>query len=100
MGRLDDARDAAARAAAIRLAKFGDEHPAWWDTQQLLGQIEYEAGNLTRAAELVDVTLEFVERQEAGNEERRNTALDLYIAILERSGENPQLLTKLKSKRE
>ena len=100
IGRLDDARDAATRAAAIRLAKFGDQHPAWWDTQQLLGQIEYEAGNLTRAVELVDGTLDFVERQQAGDVERRNALLDLYIAILERSGENPQLLTSLKGRRE
>jgi serine/threonine-protein kinase len=100
IGRLDDARDAATRAAAIRLAKLGGRHPAWWDTQQLLGQIEYEAGNLIRAAELVDGTLDFVERQQAGDVERRNTVLDLYIAILESSGENPRLLTSLKSRRE
>jgi tetratricopeptide (TPR) repeat protein len=100
IGRLDEARAAATRAAAIRLAKFGDQHPAWWDTQQLLGQIEYEAGNLARAVELISGTLEFVERQQAGNVERRNTVLDLYIDILERSGENPQLLTNLKGRRE
>jgi serine/threonine-protein kinase len=100
IGQLDDARDAVTRASAIRLAKFGAEHPAWWDTQELLGQIEYEAGNLTRAVELVGATLEYVERQQAGNVERRNTVLDLYIAILERSGENPQRLARLKARRE
>lgn len=99
LGRLDEARDAVTRAAAIRLAKFGGQHVAWWDTQQLLGRIEYEAGNLARAGELVGGTLAFVETQQAGHADRLGVVLDLYIAILQQSGTSPEQLEELKARR-
>ena len=100
LGRLGEARDQLLRAREIRLGNFGEQHRSYWDTQQLLSLIEYEANNLEAAEDLISATLDYVETNLPGDEERLVIVLDRYIAILEGGdGDDEAKLAELRMRR-
>ncbi|NOX69242.1 MAG: serine/threonine protein kinase [Gammaproteobacteria bacterium] len=97
--RLNEARDAMQRAGDIRREKLGSQHPSYWDTQQMLSQIEYDAGNWQTAKRLIATTLNYVDANFPDDKERIAIVLNRYIAILERSDDDSAKLEELRTRR-
>jgi serine/threonine-protein kinase len=95
LDRLDDARDVLLRAADIRLDKLGVNNSAYWDVQQLLSLVEYQAGNLEQAEALIAATFDYVEANLPIDQKRLKIVLDRYIEILKRAGGDGAKLEEL-----